>query len=101
MYDNLFLEYNGPNPPIGEHRYQFLLLKQTGKIKTNSIPKERGKFNMENFLADNILCHLVASFQYRVKANVWMSDNIPESVNITNEMRFKYSAMSYLIISEA
>jgi len=70
MYDNLFLEYNGPSPPLGEHRYQFLLLQQTEKINTNSLPKERGNFNMENFLADNILCHLVAGFQYRVKVNV-------------------------------
>ena len=62
--------YNGPSPPIGEHRYQLLLLKQTRKIKTNTIPTERGKFKLEKFLTDNNLCHLVAGFQYRVKANV-------------------------------
>ena len=96
VWSPLFLVYNGPSPPIGEHRYQLLLLEQTGKIKTNTIPTERGKFKLEKFLSDNNLCDLVAGFQYRVKANVWMNDDIPESVNITREMLLKYYIFSYV-----
>jgi hypothetical protein len=44
----------------------------------------------KKFLTDNNLCDLVAGFQYRVKANVWMNDDISESVNITREMLLKY-----------
>ncbi|KAL5005785.1 hypothetical protein ScPMuIL_016943 [Solemya velum] len=59
------MAYSGPSPPIGIHRYQFLLMEQTSSI--NVLVNKRRKFNLDGFISDNSLC-IVATYQYRVEA---------------------------------
>jgi phosphatidylethanolamine-binding protein (PEBP) family uncharacterized protein len=40
--------YNGPTPPIGQHRYVFLLYKQTDRLTVKS-PAERNRFKAQVF----------------------------------------------------
>ncbi|CAC5414679.1 unnamed protein product [Mytilus coruscus] len=62
------MEYEGPSPPKGTHRYQFLLLKQTGKV-TVTKPRRRARFQLKDFLANEKFdCNDVATFQYKVDA---------------------------------
>jgi phosphatidylethanolamine-binding protein (PEBP) family uncharacterized protein len=40
--------YNGPTPPIGRHRYVFLLYKQTDRLIVHP-PAERNRFKAQVF----------------------------------------------------
>ncbi|KAL0442846.1 UNVERIFIED_CONTAM: protein MOTHER of FT and TFL1 [Sesamum latifolium] len=50
------MEYMGPQPPTGIHRYVFVAFKQNGLMKTvRRRPVERGHFNTRQFASENDL----------------------------------------------
>lgn len=53
--------YRGPSPPIGTHRYVFMLFKQPGPIKASDPTHgKRGHFNTRDFAAKHSLGNPVA-----------------------------------------
>jgi phosphatidylethanolamine-binding protein (PEBP) family uncharacterized protein len=53
IQNNQVLEYKGPNPPSGIHRYYFGLFEQQGHIKPKQ--PERPNFNIDSFIKENDL----------------------------------------------
>ncbi|XP_076089483.1 protein D2-like [Mytilus galloprovincialis] len=63
------MEYEGPSPPKGTHRYQFMLLKQNGQVTTVK-PRSRARFQLKDFLANEKFdCNDIGTFQYKVKVD--------------------------------
>ena len=65
-----FAEYKGPSPPpgSGDHRYQFVLYEQPNNFENDvTDDTERGKWNVEQYLAGNSIGFksYVASFQFK------------------------------------
>ena len=53
QHSNELLEYMGPKPPSGTHRYYFGLFEQSNYI--NPKKPERSQFSIENFIINNNL----------------------------------------------
>ncbi len=53
IYKNQVLEYKGPAPPSGIHRYYFGLFEQEGHILIQQLP--RPNFSINKFIANNNL----------------------------------------------
>lgn len=50
------MEYMGPQPPTGIHRYVFVAFKQNSLMETvRRRPVERGQFNTRQFASENDL----------------------------------------------